>query len=65
MKATIGTMIGFYIIIIWGSALLAPVLFPGGGVEESYFYPIYMGIILLSGLIVICTKIVLEEIKRK
>ena len=35
----------------------------GGGVQESFLYPIYGGIILLSGLIVFCTVRVLEEIK--
>ena len=35
----------------------------GGGVQESFLYPIYGGIILLSGLIVFCTVRVLDEIK--
>ena len=35
----------------------------GGGVQESFLYPIYGGIILLSGLIVVCTELILEEIK--
>ena len=35
----------------------------GGGAAETYLYPIYGGIILLSGLIVGCTVIVLKEIE--
>ena len=35
----------------------------GGGVQESFIYPIYGGIILLSGLLVVCTELILEEIK--
>ncbi|MDO7788291.1 hypothetical protein P6N53_13760 [Desulforamulus aquiferis] len=35
----------------------------GGGVSETYLYPIYGGIVLLAGLIVICTVVILEEIK--
>ena len=35
----------------------------GGGVRESFIYPIYGGIILLSGIIVVCTELILEEIK--
>ena len=35
----------------------------GGGVSETYLYPIYGGIILLAGLIVGCTVVVLDEIK--
>lgn len=33
------------------------------GQDEIGLYPIYSGIILLSGLIVACTKIVLEKIQ--
>ena len=36
----------------------------GGGVAESYLYPIYGGIVLLAGLIVSCTIIILDEIKK-
>lgn len=35
----------------------------GGGVSETYLYPIYGGIILLAGLIVGCTSMILDEIK--
>lgn len=31
--------------------------------HETFFYPIYGGIILLSGLIVFCTELILEEIR--
>ncbi len=34
----------------------------GGGVSETYLYPIYGGIVLLTGLIVGCTVLVLDEI---
>ena len=44
---------------LWG--LLSKVL--GGGVAESFLYPIYGGIILLAGLIVGCTVFILEEIR--
>lgn len=54
-------MVGFYILNFW----LFPhhIIFPSGGVSESYLYPIYTGMVLLSGIIVACTKVVLEEIK--
>ncbi len=35
----------------------------GGGAAETYLYPIYGGIILLSGLVVGCTVVVLKEIR--
>lgn len=61
MKYVIGVMVGFYILTFW----LIPhhLIFPFGGVSESYLYPIYTGMILLSGLIVVCTRLVLEEMK--
>ena len=47
---------------VWGIwQLLSGIL--GGGVQESFLYPIYGGVILLSGLIVVCTELILEEIK--
>ena len=35
----------------------------GGGVSATFLYPIYGGIILLTGLVVGCTAVVLDEIK--
>lgn len=61
MKLIIGTMLAFYILNFW----LIPhhLIYPWGGVYESYLYPIYTGMVLLAGLIVTCTKVVLERIK--
>ena len=65
MKKVIIAMLVMFILIvplggIWG-ILLQPLI--GGGVEQTYLYPIYAGIILLAGLIVGCTVIILEEIR--
>lgn len=59
MKEVIGTMIGF----LFPSFLVFPVvlektIWSDGG----DFLPVYSGLLVLSGLIVVCTKIVLEEI---
>lgn len=35
----------------------------GGGVEQSYIYPIYGAIILLTGVIVGATQIIISEIR--
>lgn len=35
----------------------------GGGAEQTYLYPIYGGIILLSGIVVGCTVLIIEEIR--
>ena len=63
-KVIIAILVMFILIVplggIWG-ILLQPLI--GGGVEQTYLYPIYAGIILLAGLIVGCTVIILEEIR--
>ena len=65
MKKALITMVVTFAFTIWPFGgiwqLLSGIL--GGGVQESFLYPIYGGIILLSGLIVVCTELILEEIK--
>lgn len=65
MSKILIAMIAMFALIVFPGAgiwsLLSNVL--GGGVAESFLYPIYGGIILLAGLIVGCTVIILEEIK--
>lgn len=63
MRLILGTMVGFYILNFWIFPIIQQFLFPWGGVAETHLHPIYMGMILLAGLMVACTKIVLEEIK--
>ncbi len=65
MRMVVGTMIGFYILSFWFFPFIYEIIFPWGGVPETHLHPIYMGIILLSGLIVACTKIILEKIEGK
>ncbi len=58
-------MIVVFALVVWPFSgvwqLLSGII--GGGVQESFIYPIYGGIILLSGIIVVCTELILEEIK--
>ena len=65
MKKAIITMIVVFAFVIWPFGgvwqFLSGVI--GGGVQESFIYPIYGGIVLLAGLIVVCTELILEEIK--
>lgn len=65
MKKALITMVVMFALIIWPFGgiwqLLSGIL--GGGVQESFLYPIYGGIILLAGFIVVCTELILEEIK--
>lgn len=65
MKKALITMFVMFAFIIWPFGgiwqLLSGIL--GGGVQESFLYPLYGGVILLAGLIVVCTELTLEEIK--
>ncbi|GAB3792866.1 hypothetical protein [Virgibacillus kimchii] len=63
MRLILGTMLGFYILNFWIFPIINQVIFPWGGVAETHLQPIYSGMILLAGLIVACTKILLEKIK--
>ena len=65
MKKVLGAMFGMFLLTAWPGAAIWQFLshILGGGVSESYLYPIYGGMILLAGLIVGCTVAVLEEIK--
>lgn len=63
-KALIAMVVMFLLVIFPGGGfwqLLSRLV--GGGVSETYLYPIYGGIILLAGLIVGCTSLILAEIK--
>lgn len=54
MKKVAGVMLGMFALMIWPfGGILGAVLKPlvGGGVEQSFLYPIYIGLILLSGLV--------------
>ena len=65
MKKAIITMIVVFALVVWPFSgvwqLLSGII--GGGAQESFIYPIYGGIVLLAGLIVVCTELILEEIK--
>ena len=67
MKKVIITVIAMFLLICWPlgglwGAILSPLM--GGGVSETYLYPIYAGIILLAGVIVGCTSVVCERIQQ-
>lgn len=64
-KWVLGVMAAFFLAMTLGGGLMA-MLFQGlvgGGVEQSFLYPLYGGVILLAGLVVVCTCVVLEEIR--
>ena len=66
MKKVIGVIVFFFLAMTLGSGLSVVIFrsIVGGGVAESYLYSIYGGIVLLAGLIVSCTVIILDEIKK-
>ena len=65
MKKVVIVMAAMFALMVWPFGgvwqLLAGIL--GGGVQQSFLYPLYGGIILLAGLVVACTELVLEEIR--
>ena len=66
MKKIIIAMVAMALLIGWPGAGIWVAVFPkilGGGISESYLYPIYGGIILLTGLVVGCTVYISDEIK--
>ena len=66
MKKVIIAMAVMFILLIPLGGLWTIVFQPivgGGGIDLSPIYPIYAGIILLTGLIVGCTVVILEEIR--
>lgn len=63
MKNIIGTVIGYYLVFFTLAVLIYSFLFPYGGVAETDLHRIYFGLMVLSAIIVICTCIILEEIK--
>ena len=66
LKPVLLTPIIFFLLLTFGSSLFIPIFEKtvGGGVAETYLYPIYFGLILLATLIVLCTCIVVDEIRR-
>ncbi len=59
LRAALGTMVGF----IFLSFVVSPMIFEYFfGLEAVDWSPIYSGMILLSGIIVLCTKTLIEEI---
>lgn len=66
MKNVLITLIAFYILLTIGGGWIGIPMFKvilGGGVREEYLYPLYWGMMLLAGLIVICTQLIIEHIK--
>ena len=68
MKKAIITMVIMFLVMVWPlgglwEIILKPII--GGGVEQSFIYPLYVGIIILAGLIAGCTDLIIKEIRSK
>lgn len=66
MYKVLGIMFAFWVLLTFGAGISVPLFSSvvGGGVAESFLYPIYFGIMLLAGLIAACTIIILDVIKK-
>lgn len=61
------TPVIFFFLYLFGTIIYGP-LFErtiGGGVAETFLYPLYLGQILLATITVLCTCIVVDEIRRR
>lgn len=68
MKKAIIAMVIMFLVIVWPlgglwEIILRPIV--GGGAEQAFLYPLYVGVILLAGLIVGCTDFIIQEIRSK
>ncbi|MDO5040472.1 MAG: hypothetical protein Q4D95_00105 [Peptoniphilus sp.] len=65
MKKAFIAMILMAVFMIAGGGIISMVLTSliGGGIEQSYIYPIYGGIIALTGVVVGVSQSIIEEIK--
>ena len=64
-KALIAMLIMFLLIVApFGGVWSMFSYMTGGGVSESFIYPIYAGLIINVGVMVGCTSYILREIKR-
>lgn len=59
------TLLLFFLMMTVFGGVFAVLLKPlvGGGVEQSYLYPIYGGIMVLGALVVGCTCVILDELR--
>ena len=65
MKKAIVAMLLMAVFLLGGGGLISIVFssIAGGGVVQSFIYPIYAGIIVLGGLIVGEVDIIVDEIR--
>lgn len=64
MKKALIIKLIFFLWIILGIGTPILKFIVGGEAMEEFLYPIYWGIILLSGLIVFSTQLIIEEIRK-
>lgn len=55
----------FFLLMTFGGGIWVPLFSAicGGGVKETFLYPIYGGIVSLAGLMVLCAILIIEEIR--
>ena len=68
MRKAIIAMVIMFLVVVWPlgglwEIILRPIV--GGGAEQAFLYPLYVGVILLAGLIVGCTDFIIQEIRSK
>lgn len=66
-QPVLGVMVFFFFLMTWGSVFSVPLFSSilGGGIAEEFLYPLYGGIVFLAGLLVLCTCLILEELRNQ
>lgn len=65
MKKAIIAMVLMAIFLVGGSGVISAAFSSilGGGIEQSYIYPIYGGIVILTGVVVGAAQMVIDEVR--
>ena len=66
MKKAVAAMAGMFLLIVWPFGGLVGMGFQailGGGVEQSFLWPLYAGILVLAGILAGATSLILHEIR--
>lgn len=65
MKNAIIAMVGMFLLMVWPLGGLISMAFGtilGGGAAESFLFPLYGGIILLTGIVVGAATLILQKL---
>lgn len=57
------SFIGSFLLNIAVGGMLGAVIPSGDGLANSYFYPLYTGVVVLTAIVITCTYLTVKKIK--